>query len=374
MNDNRKIIHIDMDAFFASVEQLDNPDLRKKPVIVGGNPRRRGVVAACSYEARHYGIHSAMPCAKAVKLCPQAFFLRPNMNRYKEISRKIITIFHDYTDLVEPLSLDEAFLDVTKNKKNIISATWLAEMIRQHVYQETGLTASAGVSYNKFLAKVASDLNKPNGISVITPKQAQPFIAKLPIGKFFGVGKVTEKKMFQLGVHTGGDLLKYKKSILINHLGKAGSCFYDIARGIDNRQVQNNRKRKSLGAETTLQYDTSCIDKIKAILNQLAAKVEKSLLIKKHGGSTVTLKVRYSDFTTVTRSITLRCPIYRKTDILHQTTRLLQTTDAGIIKIRLLGITISKLTDNEKPAPRQLNLPFTSLNSHPNEAQAILRR
>jgi len=358
MDTSRKIIHIDMDAFYASVEQLDNPELKKKPVIVGGDPNGRGVVAACSYEARHFGIHSAMPCAKAVKLCPQAVFIRPNMARYKEISMEIMSIFRQFTDLVEPLSLDEAFLDITKNKKNIISATWAAEMVRKQIHDQTGLTASAGVSFNKFLAKIASDLNKPNGISVITPQEAKGFIAKLPIGKFFGVGKVTGKKMLKLGIHTGGDLLKYDKALLIHHFGKAGAHFYNIVRGIDDRPVKVSRKRKSIGTETTLRHDIDNLQEIRSILDRLADKVEKSLARKECGGSTLTIKVRYGDFTTVTRSITLSSPLYTREEIKSHIPRLLQSTEAGIQKVRLLGITVSKLTTEKQTNPIQLELPF----------------
>lgn len=347
-----------MDAFYASVEQRDSPELKGKPVIVGGDPGGRGVVAACSYEARRYGIHSAMPCGKAVKLCPHAVFIRPDISRYREVSIEIMSIFRQYSNLVEPLSLDEAFLDITQNKKNIISATWIAEMICKQIHEETGLTASAGVSFNKFLAKVASDLNKPNGISVITPQEADRFIARLPIGKFFGVGKVTEKKMNNLGIHTGGDLRKYDKQLLIHHFGKAGSHFYNIVRGIDDRQVKISRKRKSIGTETTLQHDISDLREIRAILDRLAEKVERSLLNKECGGSTLTLKVRYSDFTTVTRSITPKDPIFTKEDIQTYIPRLLQSTDAGRQKIRLLGVTISKLTNEKKTGPFQLELPF----------------
>ena len=358
MSTTHKIVHIDMDAFFASIEQLDNPELKKKPVIVGGEPNGRGVVAACSYEARHFGIHSAMPSSKAFKLCPHATFIRPNMVRYKEMSQKIMTIFKEYTDLVEPLSLDEAFIDITKNKKNTISATWVAETIRKQIYEETGLTASAGVSFNKFLAKVASDLNKPDGISVITPEESQDFLSKLPIGKFFGVGKVTEKKMFQLGIYTGGDLLKYQQSLLIQHFGKAGSYFYNIARGVDNREVRVSRQPKSIGTETTLRYDITNLDEIQSILNKLAEKVEKSLIVKEYTGFTLTLKIRYSNFTTITRSTTLHYPIYTKEAIMHHIPRLLKSTDAGHLKVRLLGITVSKLINKKNTGPYQLKLPY----------------
>ena len=361
MKETRKIIHIDMDAFFASVEQLDNPELQRRPVIVGGDPGGRGVVAACSYEARTFGIHSAMPCAKAVKLCPHAVFIRSNMARYKEISGQIMTIFHEYTDLVEPLSLDEAFLDISRNKKNLSSATWLAEMIRKQIHQETGLTASAGVSYNKFLAKIASDLNKPDGISVITPEESKAFIRTLPIGKFFGVGKVTRKKMARLGIHTGGDLLKFEKSLLIHHFGKAGGFFYDIGRGIDTREVKTSRKRHSIGTETTFDHDIINLDEINTTLERLADKVEHALKKKHRAGFTLTLKVRYGDFTTITRSLTRPTPFLSREDMLLHLPALLQATEAGRQKVRLLGITISKLLDSRKSPPYQLRLPFPPL-------------
>ncbi len=358
MQSPRKIIHIDMDAFFASVEQLDTPLLLGKPVIVGGDPSKRGVVAACSYEARKFGIHSAMPCAKAYKLCPQAAFIRPRMSRYKEISNTIMTIFKEYTDLVEPLSLDEAFLDVTTNKKRHPSATLLADTIRKQIYDETGLTASAGVSFNKFLAKVASDLNKPNGTSIILPEQAHDFISKLPIGDFFGVGKVTKKKMITLGITDGRNLRKLSKVDLIHHFGKAGVFFYNIVRGIDNRPVKPSRIRKSIGAETTFQKDTKNTTEVNDILFQLSTKIEHSLQNHQCGGSTLTLKVRYHDFTTITRSATFVAPFYTGNDIMEELPQLLQKTEVGTRSIRLIGISISKLTTSDTSSPRQLMLPF----------------
>jgi DNA polymerase-4 len=235
MHDNRKIIHIDMDAFYALVEQWDNPELKGKPVIVGGDPQRRGVVAACSYEARQFGIHSAMACATAYKHCPHAAFIRPRFDVYKSVFRLIREIFLAYTDLMEPLSLDEAFLDVTQNKKGLSSATRIAQQIRRQIFQRTeGLTASAGVSFNKFLAKVASDVNKPNGITVITPDQAADFFDQLPIRKFFGVGKVTEERVLNLGIKTGADLKKFSFDRLVDYFGKAGSYYYRIAHGRDD--------------------------------------------------------------------------------------------------------------------------------------------
>lgn len=347
-----------MDAFFASVEQRDNPKLKNKPVIVGGNPQNRGVVAACSYEARRYGIHSAMPCSKAVRLCPDAIFIRPNMHRYKEISQQIMAIFRNFTQLVEPLSLDEAFLDVTVNKQKKTSATWIAEAIRKQVFNETHLTASAGISFNKFLAKVASDVNKPDGIHVVPPEESHLFLSKLPIGKFYGVGKVTRDKMNRLGIYTGADLLKCRKSYLTHHFGKAGSFFYDIVRGNDQREVQCSRERKSIGSEITLNHDTSDPQKINTILEELAFNIEQSLTKLQLCSSTVTLKVRYSDFTTITRSITKKHPIYTKKDILFTIPKLLQSTDVGIIKVRLLGITVSNLNKLDRQLPIQRKLPF----------------
>ncbi len=357
----RKIIHIDMDAFFASVEQLDNPHLKGKPVIVGGNPQSRGVVAACSYEARAFGIHSAMPCAKAYRLCPSAVFIRPRKKRYKEISRQIMTLFSKYSDLIEPLSVDEAFLDVTTNKQNNPSATLLAEIIRNDIFQHTGLTASAGISYNKFLAKIASDRNKPNGITVITPEKARDFIRSLAIRSFFGVGKVTEKKMRNLGIKTGQDLEHLSVDELCSFFGSKGPFFYDIVRGIDNRQVRTYRKRKSIGRETTMAEDILSLEEVVDLAEKIAAQVEESLQAKHTAGRTLTLKVRYSDFTTITRSCSDATGLYSAADIIAHLPRLLSATEAGLRKIRLLGLTVSNLFSPDESNPlriRQLSLPF----------------
>ncbi len=352
-----------MDAFFASVEQLDNPALRGKPLVVGGDPRGRGVVAACSYEARRFGIHSAMACAKALRLCPKVFFVRPRKDRYREISRQIMTLFRQYSDLVEPLSVDEAFLDVTVNKKNNPSATWIAEAIRARIKKETGLTASAGVSCNKFLAKVASDINKPDGITVITPQEALAFIAELPVRKFYGVGRVTEKKMHALGIKTGADLRCYSKVDLVRNFGKAGVFFHEIARGIDNRPVHISRRRKSIGTETTLKEDIRDYDQILTILAKLAERVENGLLSKETGGYTITLKVRYHDFSTVTRSRTDKKPVFTAPEIFQYIPDLLGSTEAGNKKVRLLGITVSNLTIEKEDSDKRYNfkqllLPF----------------
>jgi DNA polymerase-4 len=358
MPENRRILHIDMDAFFASVEQMDNPKFAGRPLIVGGSPEGRGVVAACSYEARKFGVRSALSAARAAKLCPHALFVRPRKDRYSEVSMQIMEIFRNCSPSVEPLSLDEAFLDVTENHDTMNSAASTAEHIRSRIFHEVGLTCSAGVSYNKFLAKVASDMNKPDGLTVITVDEAQQFLGSLAIGKFYGVGKVTEKKMHSLGIHSGKDLLRFEKIELIRFFGKAGAFFFDIARGVDNRPVESKKGRKSIGTETTLQTDIDDLQQIEEIIRNLAGKVERSLQNKGCGGTTVTLKVRYHDFTTVTRSQTFPAPIHSFNEIMQCIPPLLRTTEAGKIKIRLLGITVSNLTDKSQNIPVQMELPF----------------
>ena len=360
----RKIIHIDMDAFYASVEQRDRPEFKGKPVIVGGDPKSRGVVAACSYEARKFGIHSAMPSVTAYRLCPNAVFIRPIFDMYREVSSQLREIFCEYTDLVEPLSLDEAFLDVTQNYKGMPSATLIAQEIKRKVYDRTGgLTSSAGVSFNKFLAKVASDINKPDGITVITPEMADEFIDKLPIRKFFGVGKVTEEKMLNIGIKTGADLKKYKKEQLIQIFGKSGNYFYDIAHGLDDRPVEPNRIRKSIGKETTFSEDIDDTDQMIEVLEDIAAKLENSLIKKDAKGRTITLKVKYFDFQSITRSITIDEPAEGASVIMKYVRPLLSKTEAGEKKVRLLGISISNFDDQETNSGkvckyRQLPLPF----------------
>lgn len=359
MTEQRKIIHVDMDAFFAAVEQRDNPELRGKPVIVGGNPNSRGVVATCCYEARRFGIHSAMAASKAYRLCPQAVFVRPHFDAYRAVSQQIRAIFADYTDLIEPLSLDEAFLDVTANKAFGGSATLIAQQILARIYNETQLTASAGVSYNKFLAKVASDCNKPNGLTVITPQQASEFIAQLPIRRFFGVGKVTEKKMQTLGVETGADLQKYNRTELQQLFGKNGDYFHQISRGIDLRPVTPNRIRKSIGKETTLQEDIDDCDVMVEILNRLALRIEEIASHYNTRAATVTLKLKFADFRQITLSHSPPKTVNSADEIMEIIIPLLHESDAGQDKVRLLGITLSNL-DLEKPvaASRQLLLPF----------------
>jgi DNA polymerase-4 len=350
-----------MDAFYASVEQRDRPELRGKPVIVGGDPDRRGVVAACSYEARRYGIHSAMAAVTARRRCPGAVFLRPRFDVYRQVSCQIREIFLRYTDLVEPLSLDEAFLDVTKNKKETPSATRLAESIRKEIREETDLTASAGVSFNKFLAKIASDFNKPDGIAVVTPEMAEDFIGRLPIGRFFGVGRSTEARMHALGIRTGADLRRAALSELLQHFGKSGRFFYAIARGKDDRPVTPERVRKSLGKETTLSEDIDDLDQMLAILYEIARKLERLVQTHEIQARTIALKVKYDDFRTVTRSATLPAPVETAAVMMRHVADLLPKTAAGRKKVRLLGITLSNFAgDAAVPCCfQQLPLPLS---------------
>lgn len=350
-----------MDAFYASVEQRDNPEYRGRPLVVGGRPEGRGVVAACSYEARKFGIHSAMPSSKAARLCPHLIFTKPRLESYKEVSMQIMAIFRQYSDMIEPLSLDEAFLDVTINLLNQPSATIVANQIRKDIHKQLGLTSSAGVSFNKFIAKVASDVNKPNGITVIPPEAAVEFIAKLPIGRFFGVGKVTEKKMLKLGIRKGADLLKYNEDTLTFHFGKSGTFLYNIVRGNDERPVEPRRGRKSIGSETTLACDTNDPTEINAILATIADKVGAALAKKKCGGKTLTLKIRYHDFVTISRSHTAKIPFYSSSDIHNILPRLLLSCNTANKAIRLLGLSVSRLVQ-ENAGPIQLPLPFIPMN------------
>ncbi|MDR2548804.1 MAG: DNA polymerase IV [Desulfobulbus sp.] len=357
----RKIIHVDMDAFFASVEQLDRPELRGLPVIVGGDPGSRGVVAACSYQARVFGVHSAMPSGRAHQLCPQAVFVKPRMERYREISREIMALFHRYTPLVEPLSVDEAFLDVTDNQLGEPSATRVAELIRAAIRAGTGLTASAGVSYNKFLAKIASGHRKPDGLTVIPPDQAPSFLAVLPIGKFYGVGRVTERKMREHGIRTGADLLRHSPQELVALFGKSGRFFHDMARGIDHRPVEPVRVRKSIGSETTLATDIRALAEVDAVLRQQVLEVAEVLARKRTGGRTLTLKIRYGDFTTITRSCTTAQGFFDIADILACLPQLVAATEVGRRPVRLVGVTVGNLCDEREARQRrirQLPLPF----------------
>lgn len=356
----RKIIHVDMDAFFAAVEQRDHPEYRGKPLIVGGDPNSRGVVSTCSYEARKFGIHSGMATSKAFKLCPHGIYVSSNFDSIKEASNNIHEIFHKYTDIVEPLSLDEAYLDVTTNKIGEPSATRLAKRICQEIFDKTSLTASAGVSYNKFIAKVASDFNKPKGITIVTPDMAKKFIEELPIRKFWGVGKVTEKKMLQLGIKTGLELSRYKKYELIEYFGKAGPFFYDIVRGIDNREVQTHRERKSIGREKTFREDITDKSTLIDFLYSVAKWVEDDLRKKNKKALTITLKITYHDFSKATRSITAPSYLSKADDIMLYINSLIPKTEIGEKAVRLLGISTSNFYGDEedKYGLQQYWLPF----------------
>ncbi|UGU17615.1 DNA polymerase IV [Sinomicrobium kalidii] len=353
----RKIIHIDMDAFYASVEQKDNPELRGKPVAVGGGSKR-GVVAAASYEARKFGVRSAMSGVLARKLCPELIFVKTRFARYREISKKIRSIFHEYTDLTEPLSLDEAYLDVTENKKGNPSATLIAKEIRQRIYDETGLTASAGISINKFIAKVASDYNKPNGQKTVNPEEVITFLEELDIRKFYGVGKVTAEKMYKLGIFTGKDLKEKSAEFLEEQFGKSGGHYYRIVRGIHNSPVKPDRIPKSVGAERTFFDNLSSEIFMLERLEHIATELEERLLRNRISGKTVTLKIKYSDFTLQTRSKTLSYFIADKSLIL-ETARELLYQEKLQNSVRLLGISLSNLnTQKEEQVAVQLKFDF----------------
>jgi len=356
-NSNRKIIHIDMDAFYASVEQMDNPDLKGKPVAVGGN-ETRGVVSAASYEARKFGVRSALSGVLAKKYCPELIFVRPRFDRYKEISKKIRKIFYEYTDLVEPLSLDEAYLDVTQNKKGNPSATLIAQEIRYRIWNEIGLTASAGISINKFIAKIASDYNKPNGQKTVGPDEVLSFLEELPIRKFYGVGKVTTEKMYQLGIFTGLDLKNKSEEFLEKHFGKSGKFYYSVVRGIHNSEVKSDRITKSVAAEHTFNENLSSEIFMEEKLQTIAQQLEKR--IKKHdiAGKTVTLKIKYSDFTQQTRSKTLPYFISDKA-LLFEIAKELLYQERMKNSVRLLGISLNNLnTEIKKIIVVQLKFDF----------------
>ena len=348
----RKIIHVDMDAFYASVAQMDNPELKGKAIAVGGGGKR-GVVSAASYEARKFGIKSAMAGALAAKLCPDLIFVKTDFDRYTEISKKIRKIFYDYTDLVEPLSLDEAYLDVTNNKKGNPSASLLAKEIRDRIFNEVGLTASAGISINKFIAKVASDYNKPNGQKTVNPEEVIAFLEQLDIRKFYGVGKVTAEKMYQKGIFTGFDLKQKSLEYLDEHFGKSGGSYYYIVRGIHNSEVKPNRIRKSLAAERTFNENLSSEIFMLEKLEHIAEEVSRRLLKSNVAGKTVTLKIKYSDFTLQTRSKTLPYYIGDK-DVILETAKNLLYQEKLSNSVRLLGISMSNL-NTEKKKKAELN-------------------
>ncbi len=352
----KKIIHIDMDAFYAAVEERDDPSLKGKPVIVGGSPNSRGVVSTCNYEARKYGVHSAMPTAQAGRLCPHGIFLKPRFEAYKEASQQIREVFFEYTDLVEPLSLDEAYLDVTENHVGNPSATLIAKEIKEKIKEKTRLTASAGVSHNKFLAKIASDYDKPDGLTVITPDKAEAFIESLPIKKFHGVGKATQKKMKSLGIKTGTDLKKWSEIDLVNSFGKVGRYYYRIVRGQDDREVKPHRIRKSYGKERTFSDDKGDINWVHSFLEDLARQISDGMKKIQAKGKTITLKARYSDFETVTRSVTLAHHTNDADEITTAAKNLLEDTEVGSREVRLLGISLSNLNLGDQQYAEQLEL------------------
>ena len=350
------IIHIDMDAFYAAVEQRDFPQYRNKPVVVGGDPEKRGVVATCSYEARKFGIHSAMPCSRALRLCPQAIFLRPRFELYRKISQQIRDVMFSYTDLVEPLSLDEAYLDVTKYKRSFGSPTLVAKAIKNQIQQETGLTASAGISYNKFLAKIASDLDKPNGLTLITEKQGPDFVKQLPIGKLHGIGPATESKMQDLGVYSGEDLLAWSLEELKPLFGKVSEYYYHAARGIDHRKVVSHRPRKSIGSEKTYNEDVTDPEDMLLRLEKLAEEIWQDLRTKRTTARTITVKVKFDNFVQVTRAITINSDISTLEDITNPLADLLDKVEVRGRRVRLLGVSVSKLTTLEDADEEQLTL------------------
>lgn len=353
----RKIIHIDMDAFYASIEQRDDPHLRGKPVAVGGS-RARGVVAAASYEARAFGVHSAMPSLTAARLCPDLIFVRPRFDHYREVSRQIRAIFLEYTDLVEPLSLDEAYLDVTENKRGLTTATGIAREICRRIQAETGLTASAGISVNKFLAKVASDIHKPAGITLIHPDRMHGFLEKLPIKKFHGIGAKTAEKMRRMGIHTGADLKARSELELARYFGKAGRHYYRIVRALDNRPVQPDRLRKSVGAEQTFSEDLETAEVMLTELARLAAKVCYRLASLDAGGRTVTVKIKYHDFDIHTRSRTVGEYLRQVGEIMPLVEELLYQPALPDRPVRLLGVTLSTLDLDTGSQGQQLTLDF----------------
>jgi DNA polymerase IV len=350
----RKIIHVDMDAFFASVEQRDFPELRGKPVAVGGGGLR-GVVAAASYEARKFGVHSAMASVTALRKCPDLIFVKHRFDVYREVSNQIREIFEDYTPLVEPLSLDEAYLDVTENLKGMTSATLIAEEIRARIKAVTGLTASAGVSYNKFLAKLASGQNKPDGLCVIPPHAGADFIAGLPVSKFHGVGPATTAKMNRLGIQTGRDLRGKDLSFLNAHFGVSGAYYYHLARGIDKRRVSPDRIRKSIGAENTFFEDIGSLEAAKTALEPIIDKVWKYVERHDTKARCLTLKVKFTDFKQITRSLTRPAAIRSRDDIASLSFNLLDGVFPTAKNIRLLGVTLSALGEDEQPQPAQLS-------------------
>lgn len=357
----RKIIHVDMDAFFAAVEQRDNLALRGKPIAVGSG-EERGVVSTASYEARRFGVHSAMSSLRAKALCPELIFVRGRMEVYKEISQEVHAIFHEYTDIVEPLSLDEAFLDVTENKKGMTLAVDIAKEIKEKIRSRLSLVASAGVSYNKFLAKIASDWRKPDGLCTIHPDVALEFIDKLPVESFWGVGKVTARKMHSLGIYNGYQLRLWSRSALARHFGKAGNIYYDFARGVDERPVISERTRKSIGCEHTLEKDITSRSAIIVEIYHTVIELVERLAHKDFKGNTLTLKIKFHDFRQITRSITSKDILHTKEQILPLAKQLLADVDYKNNAIRLIGLSVSHpLDDDKSPTYKVLHFDFPDM-------------
>ena len=356
---SRKIIHIDMDAFFASVEQRDFPELRGKPVAVGGSSER-GVVAAASYEARQYGVHSAMPSVQARKKCPHLIFVKGRMDVYREVSLQLRSIFQEYTELVEPLSIDEAYLDVTENKPGIPSAMKIALQIKEKIFQSTGLTASAGVSFNKFLAKTASGMNKPDGFTVILPEEAEAFLESLAIEKFYGIGKVTARKMHDAGIHTGFDLKERSLEELTKRFGKSGRFYYNIVRAQDDREVNPERIRKSISVERTFDKNLETREELKEAIDRMSEKLILRMKKSRAYGNTLTLKVKYENFTILTRNATSPLTFADTTQIKRYAESLLVHVDLDKHSVRLLGIGISSLSPPASSAGRQLTFDFAN--------------
>ena len=351
-----KIIHIDLDAFYASVEQRDNPEYRGKPLAVGASPRQRGVVAAASYEARKLGIHSAMPSKSALAKCPNLIFVRPRFEVYRAISAEIHDVFRRYTDIFEPVALDEAYLDVTENKQGLPYASTVARHIRHEIFQATNLTASAGVSVNKFLAKIASGMNKPNGMTVILPEDAESFVEELPIEKFHGIGKVTAAKMRRFGIQNGADLKERSRLFLVDSFGKVGHYYYNIARAKDNRAVEANRIRKSIGAENSFAEELSDKATIIIKLEQVARTLKNRIDRHRASGRTLTLKVKFADYQQITRSRTFESCLDSLDTIIIEALKLLEIVELEGKSIRLLGISLSNLNNEKKLQIVQLSL------------------
>lgn len=354
----RKIIHIDMDMFFAAVEIRDNPGLAKKPVVIGGKPNTRSVVSTANYEARKFGIHSAMSCAEAYKRCPACVFLPPNFHKYKEESQKIRDIFYSYTDLVEPMSLDEAYLDVTENKVNEPSATKIAKAIKQKIFKATGLTASAGVAPNKFIAKIASDYYKPDGLCVVPPSKVMEFLKGLPVIKVPGIGKVTNEHLARMGIKTITDLQKKREDFLIASFGKFGRYLHKISQGIDDSPVVTDYERQSYGTEETFDKDILDVEKLLDHLQSCSEYILRSLRKQNLKARTVTLKIKYHDFQAVTRRITYDDFIETEAELFEAVKYLIEKTEAGRKEVRLAGVSLSSFDEKEEGIPGQLYFPF----------------